>query len=236
MNRSSPAPDPDVVGIDARLRCLEVAAGSRRRLRRCLAFKYNYEGCNQRPSKGVFRISRIFLRLLDVGEQLQKVLTPIFVGRELEQTAITLKISAPNEFVHDASWLPYGQDGSALGCGRPHPAALSVMSLFYWEGGCDCLPARRLMNRSVAGSVDSSLSELERADSNSKWDYPGLWRHWSFRYAATGTRCRKSPGREVAKAFLCMRRQIPTRAGRRPGRNSAWARCAFWGECRSAPD
>jgi hypothetical protein len=91
--------------------------------------------CDQRFSKGVFRIPSIFLRLLDVGEQLQKVLTPIFVGRELEQTAIALKILASNEFVHDAAWLPYGQDASALGCGRPDPAALSVMSVFYWEIG-----------------------------------------------------------------------------------------------------
>jgi hypothetical protein len=84
-----------------------------------------------RLSKGVFRISRVFLRLLDVGEHPSEVLTPIFVGRELEQAAITLKVLAANEFVHDASWLPYGQDDSALRCGRPDPAALSVMSLFY---------------------------------------------------------------------------------------------------------
>jgi hypothetical protein len=55
-----------------------------------------------RLSKGVFRISRVFLRLLDVGEQLSEVLTPIFVGRELEQAAITFKVLAANEFVHDA--------------------------------------------------------------------------------------------------------------------------------------
>jgi len=48
--------------------------------------------CDQRFSKGVFRIPSIFLRLLDVSEQLQKVLTPIFVGSELEQTAMALKI------------------------------------------------------------------------------------------------------------------------------------------------